>query len=74
MYFLQVNTYYTVKGFSKETLWVRKASGMKLCKKIIWKENGLKHLRDAATPFDYDETFVYDPSKGTYGFQEGYEI
>ena len=40
----------------------------------IWKENGLKHLRDAATPFEYDETFIYDPSKGTYGFQEGYEI
>ena len=40
----------------------------------IWKENGLKHLRDAATPFEYDETFVYDPSKGTYGYQEGYEI
>ena len=39
----------------------------------IWKEKGLKHLRDAATPFEYDETFVYDPSKGTYGFQEGYE-
>jgi len=40
----------------------------------IWKENGLKHLRDAATPFEYDEAFAYDPSKGTYGFQEGYEI
>jgi len=40
----------------------------------IWKENGLKHLRDAATPFEYDETFVYDPSKGTYGYQVGYEI
>ena len=26
------------------------------------------------SPFEYDETFVYDPSKGTYGFQEGYEI
>ena len=58
MYFLQVNTYYTVEGFGKETLWVRKASGMKLCKKIIWKENGLKHLRDAATPFEYDETLI----------------
>ena len=40
----------------------------------IWKESGLKHLRDAATPFEYDEAFIYDPSKGTYGFQEGYEI
>jgi len=40
----------------------------------IWKENRLKHLRDAATPFEYDKTFVYDPSKGTYGFQEGYEV
>ena len=36
----------------------------------IWSENGLKHLRDAATPFE----FIYDPSKGTYGFQEGYEV
>ena len=40
----------------------------------IWKENGLKHLRDAATPFEYDEAFIYDPSKGMYGFQAGYEI
>ena len=24
----------------------------------IWKENGLKHLRDAATPFEYDETLI----------------
>ena len=37
----------------------------------IWKEKGgLKHLRDAATPYE----FIYDPSKGTYGFQEGYEV
>ena len=40
----------------------------------IWKENGLKHLRDAATPFQYEESFIYDPSKGTYGFQEDFEI
>ena len=40
----------------------------------LWKENGLKHLRDAATPFEYGGAFIYDPSKGTYGFQEGYDI
>jgi len=40
----------------------------------IWKDNGLKHLRNAATPFEYEEAFVYDPSKGTHGFQEGYEM
>lgn len=40
----------------------------------IWKENGLKHLRDAATLFDYEDSFIYDPSKGGYGFQEGYEV
>ena len=40
----------------------------------IWKETGLKHLRDAATPFDYEDSFIYDPSKGGYGFQEGYEV
>ena len=40
----------------------------------IWEENGLKHLRDAATPFEYVEEFAYDPGKGTYAFQEGYEV
>ena len=40
----------------------------------IWEENGLKHLRDAATPFEYTEEFAYDPGKGTYAFQEGYEV
>ena len=40
----------------------------------IWEENGLKHLRDAATPFQHEEVFTYDPRKGTYAFQEGYEV
>ena len=40
----------------------------------IWEENGLKHLRDAATPFEYTEEFAYDPGKGIYAFQEGYEV
>ena len=40
----------------------------------IWEENGLKHLRDAATPFQHEEVFTYDPGKGTYAFQEGYEV
>ena len=40
----------------------------------IWEENGLKHLRDAAAPFEYAEVFAYDPGKGTYAFQEGYEV
>ena len=40
----------------------------------IWEESGLKHLRDAATPFEYTEEFAYDPGKGTYAFQEGYEV
>ena len=40
----------------------------------IWEEKGLKHLRDAATPFQFEEVFAYDPEKGTYAFQEGYEV
>ena len=40
----------------------------------IWVEDGLKHLRDAATPFQFEEVFTYDPGKGTYAFQEGYEF
>ena len=40
----------------------------------IWEENGLKHLRDVATPFEHEEVFTFDPGKGTYAFQEGYEL
>ena len=38
----------------------------------IWKENGLKHLRDAATPLENEESVIHDPGKGTvtHDFQE----
>ena len=63
----------------------QKVSALKRCESIsestwdelvteIWEENGLKHLRDVATPFQHEEVFTYDPGKGTYAFQEGYEV
>ena len=36
----------------------------------IWKENGLKHLRDAATPLEYEESVIHNPTKGTHGNPE----
>lgn len=35
----------------------------------LWKEGQLKHLRDAALPYLYEQQFAYDPSTGLYGFQ-----
>ena len=38
----------------------------------LWAENNLKHLRDAALPFDQG-VFVYDPEKECFNFQEEYQ-
>lgn len=38
----------------------------------LWTDKYLKHLRDAALPFDQGE-FVYDPEKECFNFQEDYQ-
>ena len=40
----------------------------------LWTEERLKHLRDFAVPYSYDNhSFQFDPATQMYGFQEGVE-
>ncbi len=36
----------------------------------LWVDDKLGHIRKAAIPYDYGTDFVYDPTKGMFGFQE----
>ena len=41
----------------------------------LWTEEKLKHLRDVAMPYGYDDhLFQFDPATQLYGFQEGTDV